>query len=298
MPETVATVELASAVAPRTSEWKRFLRVFLQRKVVWFALFIIALLFFTAIFAPWLAPYDPNQQNFAHSMAPPSREHLLGTDRLGIDTFSRLIWGARTCLIIGLATTFSSAAVGTILGLLAGYMGGWVNTVIMRFMDALMGFPMIVLALLLAGVLGSGMINLIIALTVASVPGYTRLMCGMTLTVKENDYILAQRAIGSSSFRTLAKHIFPNALQPMIVMVTTALGGIILAEAGLSFLGVGITAPDVAWGSMVAVGYQFLKTNPILSMAPGIAVMLVVFSFNIVGDGLRDALDPRLRGTL
>jgi len=298
MPEAKVIVAKKADVEPRINEWKRFCRVFLARKIIWLALFVIALLLFTAVFGPWLAPYKPNEQNLADSMAPPSRKHLLGTDRLGIDTFSRLIYGARTALIVGVATSFTSAIVGTLLGMVAGFMGGVVNTVIMRFMDALMGFPMIVLALLLAGVLGSGMLNIIIALTVANVPGYTRLMCGMTLSVKENDYIMAQRSIGSSSFRILAKHIFPNTLQPMVVMLTTSLGGIILAEASLSFLGIGIVPPDVAWGSMVADGYKYLQTNPILSFAPGICIMLVVFSFNIIGDGLRDALDPRLRGTL
>ncbi|NLM46354.1 MAG: ABC transporter permease [Firmicutes bacterium] len=298
MPEAKVIVAKEADVEPRINEWKRFCRVFLARKIIWLALFVIALLLFTAVFGPWLAPYKPNEQNLADSMAPPSRKHLLGTDRLGIDTFSRLIYGARTALIVGVATSFTSAIVGTLLGMVAGFMGGVVNTVIMRFMDALMGFPMIVLALLLAGVLGSGMLNIIIALTVANVPGYTRLMCGMTLSVKENDYIMAQRSIGSSSFRILAKHIFPNTLQPMVVMLTTSLGGIILAEASLSFLGIGIVPPDVAWGSMVADGYKYLQTNPILSFAPGICIMLVVFSFNIIGDGLRDALDPRLRGTL
>ena len=298
MPETVVNTETVAEVQPRRSEWKRFRRVFFQRKVAIFALIIICIMIFTAVFAPWLAPYDPNEQNLSNSMAPPSREHLLGTDRLGIDTFSRLVWGARTALIVGLATAFISAAIGTALGMIAGYFGGVISTVIMRFMDALMGFPMIVLALLLAGVLGSGMQNIIIALTVASVPGYVRLMYGMTLSVKENDYILAQRSIGSSSARTIWKHIFPNALQPMIVMLTSALGGIIMAESGLSFLGVGITAPDVAWGSMVADGFKYLQTYPILSFAPGVCIMLVVFSFNILGDSLRDALDPRLRGTL
>ena len=215
-----------------------------------------------------------------------------------MDTFSRIVWGSRTALIVGFSTTLISAFIGTVLGLLAGYFGGIINTVIMRFMDALMGFPMIVLALLLAGVLGPGMQNIIIALTVASVPGYVRIMCSMTLSVKENDYILAQRSIGSSSARTLFLHILPNAVQPMIVMITSGLGGVILGESGLSFLGVGITPPDIAWGSMVADGFKYLKTNPILSLAPGLAILLIVLSFNILGDSLRDALDPKLRGVL
>jgi peptide/nickel transport system permease protein len=168
----------------------------------------------------------------------------------------------------------------------------------MRAMDALMGFPMLLLALLISAVLGSGLQNVIIALSVATLPGYARVMYGLTLSVRENDYILAERSIGSGNLRTMGNHILPNALPPMIVLVTLQLGTIILAEAGLSFLGIGIRPPGAAWGSMVNDGYRFLLSNPVLSFAPGIAIMLVVFAFNMLGDGLRDALDPRLRGIL
>lgn len=298
MPEAAVTNGESSQAPYQRNEWELFCRVFFQKKIAVLALFIICLTFIVAIFAPWIAPYDPNAQDLSNSMQPPSRQHLLGTDRLGMDTFSRIVWGSRTALIVGFSTTLISAFIGTVLGLLAGYFGGIINTVIMRYMDALMGFPMIVLALLLAGVLGPGMQNIIIALTVASVPGYVRIMCSMTLSVKENDYILAQRSIGSSSARTLFLHILPNAVQPMIVMITSGLGGVILGESGLSFLGVGITPPDIAWGSMVADGFKYLKTNPILSLAPGLAILLIVLSFNILGDSLRDALDPKLRGVL
>lgn len=300
MADTIANIDqiVQSQSRATVSEWQRFVRTLTQRKVVVFALIIIALTVITAIFAPWLAPYDPNEKNFADSLQQPNRKHWLGTDLLGKDTLSRIIWGARTSLIVGIATCLASAILGSTLGMLAGYMGGVVNTIIMRFMDALMGFPMIVLALLLAGVLGNGMQNVIIALTVANLPGYTRLMCGMTLAVKENDYILAQKAIGSSNLRTLFLHILPNSFQPMIIMISTALGGIILAEAGLSFLGIGLSHEEVTWGGLVASGYSYLSTHPMLAFAPGLCVMLVVFSFNILGDGLRDALDPRLRGVL
>jgi peptide/nickel transport system permease protein/oligopeptide transport system permease protein len=283
---------------PRVSEWRRFQRVFLQRGLVIFGLAVIVLLVFVAIFANILVPYNPYIGDMNESLQQPNRHHLLGTDIQGRDTLSRLLFGTRTALLVGFVTVGSAAAVGILLGTIAGYMGGIINLIIMRIMDALMGFPMLVLAILISAVLGGGIQNVIIALSVGTIPGYTRLMCGMTLSVKENDYIMAERAMGSGNFRTMLRHVLPNAIQPMIVLVTMMLGSVILAEAGLSFLGIGIKPPGAAWGSMVTDGYRYMLTNPVLSFAPGIAIMLVVFAFNMVGDGLRDALDPRLRGTL
>jgi peptide/nickel transport system permease protein len=283
---------------PRVKEWRRFSRVFFQRKLVIFGLAVLALLIISAIFAPWLTSYDPYIGNLRESLAQPSLKHLLGTDLEGRDTLTRLIYGSRTALEVGFVTTFSAAILGIILGLVAGYFGGIINMVVMRAMDALMGFPMLLLALLISAVLGSGIQNVIIALAIATLPGYARVMYGLTLNVRENDYILAQRAMGSDNRRTMVNHILPNALPPMIVLVTLQLGSIILAEAGLSFLGIGIRPPGAAWGSMVYDGYRYLTSNPVLSFAPGLAIMLVVFAFNMAGDGLRDALDPRLRGLL
>jgi peptide/nickel transport system permease protein len=283
---------------PRVSEWRRFGRVFFQRKLVIFGLVVLILLIISAIFAPLLAPYDPYIGNPKDSLVQPSLKYLLGTDIQGRDTLSRLIYGARTALIVGFVTTFAAAVVGVVLGLVAGFFGGITDMVIMRAMDALLGFPMLLLALLISAVLGSGIQNVIIALGVATLPGYARVMYGLTLSVRENDYILAERAMGSSNQRSMLNHILPNTMPPMIVLVTLQLGTIILAEAGLSFLGIGIRPPGAAWGSMVYDGYRFLLSNPVLSFAPGLAIMLVVFAFNMVGDGLRDALDPRLRGIL
>lgn len=292
------TIREFTEAPPRVNEWRRFSRVFFQRKLVIFGLVILAILLICAIFAPWLTPYDPYIGNLNESLAQPSFEHLLGTDIGGRDTLCRLIYGARTALIVGFATTLTSAIIGIILGLVAGYFGGIISMIIMRVMDALMGFPMLLLALLLSAVLGSGIQNVIIALAVAMLPGYARVMNGLTLSVRENDYIMAERAMGSDNRRIMLGHILPNTLPPMIVLVTLQLGSVILAEAGLSFLGIGIRPPGAAWGSMVYDGYRFLLSNPVLSFAPGLAIMLVVFAFNMVGDGLRDALDPRLRGIL
>ncbi len=287
-----------SEALPRTSEWKRFQRVFFQRKVVFFGLIILTLLLLTAIFAPLLAPFDPYQNNLKESLQQPSWNHILGTDLQGRDTLSRLIYGTRTALMVGFGSVLVAGAIGVTLGLVAGYFGGITNMIIMRIMDALMGFPMILLALVIAAVLGSGLHNVIIALSVATLPGYARVMHGLTLTLRENDFILAQHSMGASKIRIMFLHILPNGLPPMIVLITLQLGALILAEAGLSFLGLGISPGEAAWGAMVSDGRRYLLTFPWLSLAPGFAIMLVVFAFNLVGDGLRDALDPRLRGLL
>ena len=287
------------AEAPRRfSEWRRFRRVFFSRGVVVFGLIVLLVLLFAAIFATKLAPFDPYKPGVAGSLLQPSMEHPLGTDLLGRDTLSRLIYGSRTALMVGFISVGIASVIGITLGIISGYFGGLVNMFIMRTMDAFMCFPMILLALVIAAVLGGGIHNVIIALSVAIIPGYARVMHGLTLSIRENDYILAERAMGASNARTLLRHVLPNALPPLIVLMTLQLGSLILAEAGLSFLGIGIEPPGAAWGSMVNDGYKYLLRNPMLSFAPGLAIMLVVFAFNMVGDGLRDALDPRLRGII
>jgi len=292
------TVTGASEAPPPVSEWRRFKRVFFSRGVVLFGLIVLFLLVFTAIFAAWLAPYNPYKPGLAESLLQPNKENLLGTDTLGRDTLSRLIYGSRTALMVGFISVGIASLIGITLGLIAGYFSGISNMVIMRTMDAFMCFPMILLALVIAAVLGGGLHNVIIALSIAIIPGYARVTHGLTLSIIENDYILAERAMGSSNIRTIVGHILPNAFPPLIVLITMQLGNLILAEAGLSFLGIGIEPPGAAWGAMVNDGYRYLLKNPVLSFAPGLAIMLVVFAFNVVGDGLRDALDPRLRGRL
>jgi peptide/nickel transport system permease protein len=285
-------------IKPHVGEFRRFRRTFLGRKIVIFGFVVILVLIIMAIFAPLLAPYGPYKIDLNQQLAQPSREHLLGTDAFGRDTLSRIIYGSRTSLLVGIVAVGIAASVGILLGLTAGYFGGISHAFIMRLMDSMMSFPMILLALVIAALLGGGLKNVIIALGVGLVPGYARLMCGQTLSVKQNDYIMAGRAMGASNLRIMFRHLLPNCFPPLIVMMTMMLGTAILAEAGLSFLGVGMAPPGAAWGSMVSDGYGYLLSNPILSFAPGIAIMFVVFAFNMVGDGLRDALDPRLRGTL
>ncbi len=298
MQNTGLTVDTLSESPIRVSEWRRFRKVFFSRGIVVAGMIIIFIFLIMAIFANWLAPYNPDLPDLKETLQNPSAAHWLGTDALGRDTLSRIIYGSRTSLEIGLIVVAVGAVVGMTLGTIAGFFGGWSYIIIMRVIDALMCFPMILLAMVVAALLGSGMKNVIIALSVALMPGYARLMCGQVLTVKENDYILAARTIGASNQRIMLRHIVANCLPPLIVLITMMLGSTILAEAGLSFLGIGIEPPTPAWGGMVTDGRQYLLQHPVLSFAPGLAIMLVVFAFNIVGDGLRDALDPRLRGQL
>jgi peptide/nickel transport system permease protein len=282
---------------PRTGQG-HVLRVMFGRKLVVFGMVVILVFILAAIFAPLIAPYDPYGQNLNETRQQPSVSHWLGTDALGRDTLTRILFGARTSLLVGVISVGIAAFLGIWLGLIAGYFGGWTYNIIMRFIDALMAFPMILLALVLAALLGGGLKNVVIAIGIALTSLYARLMCSQVLSAKENDYVTAARSLGAGNWRIMVRHLIPNCLPPIIVLITLQLGTAILAEAGLSFLGIGIQPPQAAWGAMVNDGYKYLLTTPILSFAPGLAIMLVVFSFNIVGDGLRDALDPRLRGTL
>ena len=294
--EVEVSVGIAEA-PPRVSELRRFLRVFLSRPVVTIGAIIIFVLLVCAVFPGQIAPYDPNEHDLSKHLLRPNMEHPLGTDALGRDLLSRIIFGARTAVIIGICALSIASLLGMILGLTAGYFGGLTYAIIMRFIDALMVFPPILLALTIAGMLGGGMRIVIIALGISLMPGYARVMCGQTLSIRENDYVLALRSAGASNARIMLKHILPNAFPPMIVLMTLMIGITLLSEAGLSFLGIGITEPTVAWGTMVNDGYKYLLQRPVFSLSPGIAIILVVYAFNMVGDGIRDAIDPRLRGT-
>lgn len=291
--ENIADFDLPS----RHSELKRVASVFLSRKIAIFGLIVIVLAILVAVFAPLIAPYDPYAPDFANHLQDPSWKHLLGTDSLGRDTLSRILFGTRTSLIVGVLAVGLGSVVGGTMGLIAAFFGGRVYAAIMRIIDAVMTIPPILIALMIASVLGGGIGNLVIALSIGSVPIHARLMCGQALSIKQNDYILSCRAKGASNFHIMVHHIIPNAFPPLLVAITIDLGVVILAEAGLSFLGVGVIPPTAAWGSMVNEGYKQLFNHPLLSIAPGAAIMLIVFSFNMAGDGLRDALDPRLRGT-
>jgi peptide/nickel transport system permease protein len=263
-----------------------------------FGAVVIIIMVLVAIFAPLIAPYNPYETNLQNSLAPPSASHLLGTDPIGRDTLSRLIYGTRTSLIVGLSAVAAALVLGGLLGTAAGFLGGVVQTIIMRVIDTLMAIPMLLLALTLAAVLGGGLKNVVIAISVGMIPPFARLMFAQTLTIKERDYVSSLRSMGATRTRTVFAHVMPNAYPAVLVFGTMMIGSAILGEAGLSYLGIGITPPGAAWGAMVNAGFPFLLTNPWMSIAPGVCIMLVVFAFNMVGDGLRDVLDPRLRGTM
>jgi len=293
-----AIAHRSGEVHPAKSEFKRIARVFIKRKLAIIGMIVVIFIILVAFCAPLLAPYNPYKVDVSQKLQSPSWQHLLGTDTLGRDTLSRIIYGSRTSLMVGLFAIAIAAIIGQPLGLIAAFFGGKTHSVIMRLIDALMSIPMILSALVIGTLLGGGLKNVIIALGIGMIAVHARIMCAQALTIMQNDYILAAKSLGASNLRIMLRHVLPNSFPPLLVLVTIEMGICILAEAGLSFLGLGIAPPGAAWGSMVSDGYAYLTTHPILSFAPGLAIMLVVFAFNMVGDGLRDALDPRLRGTL
>lgn len=277
---------------------KKFLRALFSRKIVVVSGVVVVLFILTAVFAPWLAPYDPDYADFAAFLQGPSRNHILGTDSYGRDVLSRIIYGTQVSLIIGVLAVMIACAIGTFLGMVAGYFGGLIDDVINRLMEAVRAIPQVVLAMALTAVFGSGIRNLAVILGISSMAGYVRMMRGQVLSIKESDYVMASKLQGSSNFQVMFRHILPNSISPIIVMMTQQVGSTILSEAGLSFLGLGISAPTASWGSMVSDGRLYLLQNPVFALTPGICVAVLVICLNMFGDGVRDALDPRLRGEL
>ncbi len=275
-----------------------FIRVLVSRWTVLLSVILIALFIIAAVFAPLLMPYDPLAMDLPNRLAAPSLKHLLGCDLMGRDIMSRIIYGARTSMLIAFVSIIIGGIAGTLLGLVAGYFGGVVDTVIMRLTDAMMAIPQIVLALGIGVALGRSTLNLMIAIGVSSVPAYIRMMRGQTVSTKNQMYVLSANVIGCSDSRVMYRHILPNSISPLIVTATINLGGAIMAEASLSYLGLGVPPEIPAWGTMVSDGFQYIETAPMLSVIPGLCIMLVVLAFNIFGDGLRDMLDPRVRGSL
>lgn len=283
---------------PHISELRRILKVMFNRGVVVVGSGIVIAFILIAMFAPLLAPYDPNATDLLSMLSKPSLIHPLGTDQLGRDLLSRLIYGTRISLLVGVSAVTIAGVWGMGLGLVAGYFGGRLNTIIMRCIDALLALPPLILMLAISAILGGGLSNVLIAIGIGMMPTYARLMCAQVTTLKESDYIIALRIIGVRDLRIMFRHLLPNAFPPLLVLITTNLGTAILMEASLSFLGIGVLPPTATWGAMVFDGQRYLFSDPLVSFAPGIAILLVVLAFNMVGDGLRDALDPRLRGTL
>ena len=276
----------------------RFVRAMFSRKIVVVATVIVVLVILAALFADVLAPYNPNEQDLYNILQGPGNGHLFGTDAFGRDVLSRLIHGARVSLAVGLVAVIIACVIGTVLGMYAAYFGGVVDAVIMRVCEALRSVPAVILAMALVSVFGGGAKNVAIILGISTIPGYVLMMRAQVLSVSNRDFVTAARLQGASSHRVLYRHILPNCLSPLIVMMTQQVGSTILSEAGLSFLGVGITIPTASWGTMVADGKAVMLQNPYLSLIPGLCVAILVISLNTMGDGIRDALDPHLRGEI
>jgi peptide/nickel transport system permease protein len=248
-----------------------------------------------ALAAPLVAPYDPLAQNLGNTLARPDRAHLLGTDNVGRDVLSRVIWGTRVSLLAGLVSVALAMVSGSLLGLFAGYSGGRVDGLVMRLMDAILSFPPLVLALALGAVLGAGLAGVLLALGVVYTPTFARLMRGQVLAITARDFVDAARALGASGWRVAWRHVVPNALNPIIVQASLSVAFAILAEASLSFLGLGIQPPLASWGSMINAGRGYLQQAPWIVFGPGAALFVTVVGLNFVGDAVRDALDPRTR---
>ena len=255
---------------------------------------IVGLTIVVAVGAPLFAPYSPNAQD-AQRLLGPSWDNLMGTDELGRDTFSRVVYGARVSLQVGIVSVLVALVVGSLLGLIAGFWGGALDTWLMRFVDILFAFPGLVLAIVIAGLLGPSRNNAMIAIGVVYAPAFARVIRGSVLTVMNEPYIEAGRVIGARSSRLIGLHVLPNIVAPLIVMTTVYLSSAILAEAGLSFLGLGTQPPEPSWGGMLNIARTYMELTPWMAIFPGLAIMIVVLGFNFLGDGLRDVLDPRLR---
>jgi len=284
---------LVSLVADRRSWLRRLLRI----KLGVFALVIVGIMTLTGLFAPLIATHDPLALVTFSSEAP-SAEHWLGTDQLGRDQFSRLVYGARASMTVSVLTAAFAVVVGSVLGLLAAYLGGRVDFILMRSADAMFAMPGIILPLLLVGIMGGSILVVSFALGVASTPGMARLMRGQALSQMQRDYVLASEASGASTLRIIFRHVAPNSFAPIIVAGSLTMSSAVLAEAGLSFLGVGVTPPAPTWGTMLSTGLQAIRIAPWQVFAPGLAIFLLILSYNFLGDALRDVLDPRLRGSL
>jgi ABC-type dipeptide/oligopeptide/nickel transport system permease subunit len=249
-----------------------------------------------AVLAPLVAPYDPLKQSIDDSLARPGPAHLLGTDNVGRDVLSRVIWGTRISLVAGFVSVAIAAVAGSVLGLLAGYWGGRADGIVMRLMDAVLAFPPLVLALALGAVLGADLTGVVIALAVVYTPTFARLMRGQVLAIRAREYVEAARALGAPGGRVAWRHVLPNAATPIVVQASLSVAFAILAEASLSFLGLGVQPPDASWGSMINAGRGYLQQAPWIVFGPGAALFVTVLGLNFVGDAVRDALDPRLRG--
>jgi peptide/nickel transport system permease protein len=279
----------------RSQPLARFIRRYFRSRSAVLGSGVLFLVVLTAIFAPLISPYDPVLISTADRMQPPSNIHLFGTDDFGRDVLTRVFYGGRLSLLVGLTSVALASVSGTLLGIVAGYYGRWIDALIMRMIDVMLAFPSILLALVIVAILGRGLFNVMLAVGISTIPLYTRIVRGTTLSVKEMDYVVAAQATGSRDWRIMLFHILPNILAPIIVITTNGVAGAIISGAALSFLGLGAQPPTSEWGIMLAEGRGYLRAAAWITTFPGLAIMVTVMAINLLGDGLRDILDPRLK---
>jgi peptide/nickel transport system permease protein len=288
-------VIVPAEVRPIAGRFRQFARQFARNRSGMVGLVIVVVVTLLAIFAPVVAPFDPYEINRIERLQGPSRTHPMGTDDLGRDLFSRIVYGARISMTVGLASVLIATVIGAPAGIVAGYFGRWIDTLIMRVADIIFAFPAILLALAITAFLGPSLRNVTLALGIVYAPGFARIVRGPILAAKHEEYVEASRVIGAKTGRILVRHLLPNVLSPLLVTATVTFSFALLAEAGLSFLGLGAQPPEASWGVMLSTGRRFMETVPSLAIFPGLAIMVTVLGSNLLGDGLRDVLDPRLR---
>jgi len=281
-----------ASAAPPDSLW----RALLSNRVAWIGVALLLLIVLVAVFAPWLAPHDPLQQNIAYRLDPPSADFWLGTDSYGRDVLSRLIYGARISLLVGFLAVLIAMLIGSSLGILAGYLGGWFDQLVMGLVDVLLSFPTLLLGLMVAAMLGASLENLIVAIAITEIAPFVRIARAPTIALKQRDFIEAGRALGFGPIRLMGVHILPNMASDVIVLASLWMAAAIRTEASLSFIGLGVPPPIATWGSMIREGFNNILDAWWLIVFPCVAILLTVLALNLLGDALRDALDPKLRG--
>jgi peptide/nickel transport system permease protein len=279
----------ATAMPSRVSTWTRAR----SNPSILIGFAICTILVIMAVFAPWVAPFDPNKQMLGSQLADPSAKHWFGLDSFGRDVFSRIVWGARVSLWVGVVATLAAMLVGTTIGIIAGYFGGTLDRIITMVTDVLLSFPQLVMGLLLVAVLGASLTNIIIAIAVTAVPAFIRLARGSTLAMRERDFVDAGRALGFSDARIMARHVAPNIMDEIIVMGSLWLATAIRTESTLAFIGLGVPPPTATWGGIIREGFEYLNDNALLAVFPSLAILVTMIGLNLIGDGLRDATDPR-----
>jgi len=282
-------------ISKKKSQWRDIWIRFTRNKLGMVGLVIIVILVILTVFAPFFTKYDPSVQNPTEKFAYPSAEHIMGTDNLGRDLWTRLIYGGRVSLMVSLAATAMAATIGITLGAVAGYFGGIIDLVLTRLLDIIMAIPQLLLAVSIAAALGTGPFNTALSISISSVPGSMRILRSTVLAVRNNDFVEAARATGSGHARIIFKEVLPNTIAPLLVNLTLSIGGCIMAISGLSFIGLGVQPPTAEWGSIMNSARQYIRDFWPIVLFPAIFIFLTVFSVNLLGDGLRDALDPRLK---